>query len=56
MRAVSVRVAWVRSGGGYEVSVRFEDEGCQSAFTLGELPRWRSRDRVRVVDGHLQPN
>ena len=39
----------------FQVAVRFED-GSTRLFTMDAAPSWRAGDRVRVVNGVIQPN
>jgi len=39
----------------YQITVRFED-GRTSVITQDTLPNWRPGDRVKVVNGAIQPN
>ena len=43
-----------RSATTYQVRVRMED-GQTRNFPYNSQPNWRQGDRVRVVDGYLQP-
>ena len=44
----------VRSTQRWDVTVRLDD-GSYRTLTLGQQPAWRSGDRVRVVNGALEP-
>ena len=45
----------VKSGKGYEITVRFDD-GSSRVISAASAPTWRSGDRVKVVGGVIQSN
>jgi outer membrane lipoprotein SlyB len=45
---------YARSGKRYDVALRMED-GSSRTVSFAELPTWRAGDRVRVVDGKIEP-
>ncbi|MBI2318291.1 MAG: glycine zipper 2TM domain-containing protein [Betaproteobacteria bacterium] len=45
----------VKSTKSYEITVRFED-GTTRTFTEPNQPAWRQGDKVKVINGQIQPN
>jgi outer membrane lipoprotein SlyB len=45
----------VRATKSYEISVRFEN-GTTQVFSEANPPSWKSGDKVKLIDGKLQPN
>ena len=45
----------VRATKSYEITVRFEN-GTSKVFSEANPPSWKSGDKVKLIDGKLQPN
>lgn len=45
----------VRATKSYDITVRFED-GTTKVFSEANPPSWRTGDKVKLIDGKLQPN
>ncbi len=45
----------VRATKSYDITVRFED-GTTKVFSEATPPSWKSGDKVKLIDGKLQPN